>query len=877
MRTYNTYIFGKVFDRATPWTAVEIDKIGKQARARIDVMRNIPREHVFKVLAETGKLFADRKNLFRKTALRHLRKSICFSPVVIEKSLDTLSGLLDRHELSRRMDLELFLPYAMETPVERRNYDGLVRAVPKGVVLHVGAGNVFLGIIDSLILGLLTRNVNLVKTSTAGSHFAVLFAQALKKCDPKGLIADSISVMTWPGGQTELENAILGYCDAVFVWGGTEAVQAYRKLAPAGTHVTGFGPKISLGIATEDAVKNDGMASIAEKIARDVSLWDQSACASPHTLYFICPDRKKWDAVLGSFAIEAEKSFRKMQKELPQGKMSPDEKVEITKARQLAKVDEALGCAFQKSSFPRTHWTVICEKTGSFRISPLNRVLYAKCAVSLEKVRKNLLPYRGYAQSVGVAGTLEDRKKIATLFAPLGIARVTCLGEMLSSVTGSPHDGTFPMRELVSWIGIEGRPSAIDRISELAEFAAAKSPFYRRHLAKAGKIGSMRDFENLPLLDKGHILANTPPDNHDMMTAPLKSGIYFASGGSTGNPKYIFYDTHEYEKTCRMLGYAMEAGGLGENDLAANLFVAGNLWSSWLSVEKALAYTKAVSVPVGSSLPMETVLEYLEEFRVTAAIGLPSYLLKLAQAAQEAGKNRNISLRRIFYGGEYVGPAMTAYFGKVFPGVMVRSAAYATVDAGVVGFQCECCKGPAHHLFDAEQHMEILDLGTLKPVSRGKTGELVVTCLGKRHMPIIRFRMGDLGRWVDKPCGCGRKEPVFEILGRCDDRIHAGGAHIFINDLHNAITRVSGLSFNFQITVSAKGPMDFLKLRVETGTKDAVKNAGLLKKCLLESIRKNCKDLACTLDHGWMDEPEIEILPPGAIERVARTGKIKRV
>ena len=28
--------------------------------------------------------------------------------------------------------------------------------------------------------------------------------------------------------------------------------------------------------------------------------------------------------------------------------------------------------------------------------------------------------------------------------------------------------------------------------------------------------------------------------------------------------------------------------------------------------------------------------------------------------------------------------------------------------------------------------------------------------------------------------GCGRKEPLFEMLGRCDDRIHVGGAHLFI-------------------------------------------------------------------------------------------------
>lgn len=877
MKIHNTCLFGETFTRIPAWTEKEINELGKKARLRIDSMREIPIESILETLAKTGELFRDKKSRYRKLALLHLKKHIPFSPAVVEKSLDILPELLGSAELSKRMQLELFLPYALESPVERRGYEGFVRAVPKGVVLHVGAGNVFLGIIDSLVLGILTKNVNIVKLPSAGSSFAVLFAQALRECDPKGVISGSIAVLSWPGGETKLEGAVLKHCDAVFIWGGEEAVLSYQKLAPANVHVTGFGPKMSLGIATKEAVENEGMASIAGKIARDVSLWDQSACASPHTLYFVCPEADKSEALLRDFAAKAEKAFREMQKEFPQGRLSEDEKVEITKARELAKVDAALGQAFRKSSFPRTHWTVICEKSGAFRISPLNRVLYVKCAASLEQIRENLLPYKGYIQTVGVSGSLEERKRISKLFSPLGIARVTRLGEMLSYVTGSPHDGTFPMRELVNWVGIEGRPSVTDRVCELVEFAKAGSPFYKKHFAGQSRTVSLSGFEKLPLLDKGHILAHTPPDNTELMTAPLNRGIYFASGGSTGSPKYIFYDSHEYEKTGRMLGAAMEAGGLGIADRAANLFVAGNLWSSWLTVERALSYTKAVSVPVGSALPLEAVLKYLEEFRVTAVIGLPSFLLKVAEAVQSAGPGRKIPLRRIFYGGESVGPEMTAFFGKVFPGVMVRSAGYATVDAGVIGFQCEHCRGAVHHLFDSEQYLEILDPETLKPVKRGETGELVVTCLGKRLMPVIRFRLGDLGRWTDSACACGRKEPRFEILGRCDDRIHVGGAHVFVNDLQNAISEVPGLSFNFQVEISKKGPEDFLTFRIETGSAKAAVSSAELEKRLRKSIRKNCEDLSYTLDHKWIPEPAIAILPPNSIERVARTGKIKRV
>ena len=154
------------------------------------------------------------------------------------------------------------------------------------------------------------------------------------------------------------------------------------------------------------------------------------------------------------------------------------------------------------------------------------------------------------------------------------------------------------------------------------------------------------------------MLDNTPPDSSDLLTSRVQRGIYFASGGSTGQPKYIFYDQKEYDHTCRMLAFTLEAAGLSERDTIANLFIAGNLWSSWLSVEKAISYTKAISVPVGSNLPLENIVGYLEDFKVTAVIGLPSFLVKLAEYVKANRAKHKVYVNKIFYGGEYVGEEM---------------------------------------------------------------------------------------------------------------------------------------------------------------------------------------------------------------------------
>jgi phenylacetate-coenzyme A ligase PaaK-like adenylate-forming protein len=794
---------------------------------------------------------------------------------VIDKTLDVIPELLSRQGMHKRMNMELFIPYALETSVERRGYDGLLRAMPKGVVLHVGAGNVFLGILDSLVMGFLTKNVNIVKMSSSGSNFINLFMDALSEVDDKKVLVSSAAVLSWKGGSRELEEAALKHVNAVFVWGGYEAVRSYRQLAPIDVRVEGFGPKTSVGVVFESCVDNEGMAEVARRAALDASLWDQAACSSLHTLYFIAP-KKKHKALAAGFLKEAKKYFAELAAQLPPGKLSPDEMVEISRARELARVDAALGTAAYESSAPKTDWTVIYETDPVYRVSPLNRVLYVKTVESIEEVRDRLLPLRGYIQTVGVGGSIE-RKKVMETLGPAGIARVVKLGKMLEESNGSPHDGIFPMMSLVNWLPIEEKPSQLDRLSELVEHARTKSPFYGRHFKGVPRIVTLEDFRKVPFLAKNHVLENTPPDSADLLTSKVQRGIFFASGGSTGQPKYVFYDQHEYDHTCRMLGFTYETAGLGEKDIIANLFMAGNLWSSWLSAEKAIAYTKALSVPVGSNLPLESIVGYLEDFQVTTLIGLPSFLVKLAEYSKSHRGKFRLNVNKILYGGEYVGDEMVKFFKGVFPGVDVRSAGYATADAGVVGFQCPVCVRGQHHLFAHSQFIEFVNQDTLEPVKKGEVGELVVTCLSKKHMPIIRYRVGDLGRWLIKPCACGRKEPLFEILGRCDDRIHVGGAHLFVNDIQNALGKVPDLSFNFQVVIGKKGHRDTLVIRVEVKDVAVLARAGELGDLLWKEIVKHCGDLHESVRLKWLEKPAVEVLKPNTIERIQRTGKIRKV
>jgi len=95
------------------------------------------------------------------------------------------------------------------------------------------------------------------------------------------------------------------------------------------------------------------------------------------------------------------------------------------------------------------------------------------------------------------------------------------------------------------------------------------------------------------------------------------------------------------------------------------------------------------------------------------------------------------------------------------------------------------------HISSDVCHVEVMARG--QPAAEGEVGELVVTPLYNYGMPLIRYRVGDVGAWDSQPCPCGRGLPVLrELVGRTNSiitlpsgRYFYGG--IFLTILENIL------------------------------------------------------------------------------------------
>src|SRR5690606_38062061 len=141
-----------------------------------------------------------------------------------------------------------------------------------------------------------------------------------------------------------------------------------------------------------------------------------------------------------------------------------------------------------------------------------------------------------------------------------------------------------------------------------------------------------------------------------------------------------------------------------------------------------------IQLPVGGLCPVENVIFYLNKFKPDAVLGIPSLLVTYAEKAEAMGVR--LSIPKAFYAGEVLSETRRSYLQKSWNTQYFGSAGYASVDAGMIGYQCTHCGPGEHHLFSEVVEMKIVE------------EEAVISSLYRNTMPIKNYRTGDKVEWI---------------------------------------------------------------------------------------------------------------------------------
>ena len=139
---------------------------------------------------------------------------------------------------------------------------------------------------------------------------------------------------------------------------------------------------------------------------------------------------------------------------------------------------------------------------------------------------------------------------------------------------------------------------------------------------------------------------------------------------------------------------------------------------------------------------------------------------------------------------------------------------YGMTEMGLGG-GVECQERRGYHLREADMLFEIVNPATGQPVAEGENGEVVFTTLTRKGMPLIRYRTGDIGRFIPGPCPCGTCLKTLErIRYRADGFVAIGeGRHLTVAGLDEALLSI-GRVLDYDAVLCHSPSRAALRLRV---------------------------------------------------------------
>jgi phenylacetate-CoA ligase len=353
----------------------------------------------------------------------------------------------------------------------------------------------------------------------------------------------------------------------------------------------------------------------------------------------------------------------------------------------------------------------------------------------------------------------------------------------------------------------------------------ADNRFYRTKYAAAGldtgRLPDLHQLDRLPVTTKSELVEDQvahPPFGTNL-TFPIEaySRLHLTSG-TTGRPLRWLDTPESWQWWLDCWKEVYRAAGVTAGDRVFVAFSFGPFIGFWTAFE-AGQQLGALLLP-GGGLSTSQRLDLLLDHGATVLVSTPTYALRLAETAREAGRDLAGSAIRVTIHAGEPGASIPSVRARLEQAWGARCFDHAgATEMGAWGFGCEV--EDHMHINESQFVAEVIDPDTLRPPAVDPTGvqrgELVLTNLGRVGSPLIRYRTGDLVELAGDCCACGRQDRYLRggILGRIDDMIVVRGINVFPSAIEN-IVREFGEIAEFEVQVEHRREMAELVIRIET-------------------------------------------------------------
>ncbi|MGH7932719.1 MAG: acyl-CoA reductase [Candidatus Binataceae bacterium] len=418
--------------------------IDAAARRLLDAARAwLAPTEIAAVIGAVCERWHDRGFAPRRETVARIASAWSYSEALLDESLDALLAPFSRDTV------EAFVRDSAYRRGGQHRHE-LVGFIMPGNVPGAGLHEVVIALVSGASL--------LIKTASAEPIFFERFARTLREADAR--VGARIAVFNWNRDRTDLTAALRRNCAWIAAFGDNETIAnaganampqpETRSTAVARAYqnynMIGFGSRMSAVMITREGFAAARGVELADAVARDVSLFEQRGCLSPHHVFV---EEAGVPRVSREFAAQLATALEVFALRCqPPRCIGLEDAAAVRRIREIARWRHLGGHKVELWEGIGLGWTVVYDESAPFRASPGYRTVSVSPYVHKEDLERRLEAAAGGLEALGAADPVGR-------FTPL-IARLKADGLSYVCIPGMMQSPPLEWRH--------GRGAFVDRL-----------------------------------------------------------------------------------------------------------------------------------------------------------------------------------------------------------------------------------------------------------------------------------------------------------------------------------------------------------------------------------------------------------------------------
>jgi phenylacetate-CoA ligase len=306
-------------------------------------------------------------------------------------------------------------------------------------------------------------------------------------------------------------------------------------------------------------------------------------------------------------------------------------------------------------------------------------------------------------------------------------------------------------RQMAKIIALENMdPTELRKLEEkeamkMIRFAAQNSAYYQKLYSNINLKGAFSDvYPKLPVITKSDIRAN----ENDIVTDPVHLLKKAYTSGTSGSPLNMYRSAGAILKENAYVWQYRLSKGINLGDPFVSM--RGVLDNKTMHYYNKAENTLYLSSYLLSKTNIKKYAKLLNNFKPKAIFAFPSSLFTLSNLIEEAGLHVEVPL--LFTSSETLYPFQREKIEKTLKARIYDR--YSTAERTILLHECDYGNYHAAPKYGISEFPE-----------RG----VITTSFINKAFPLIRYRIDDSFRFMDKPCECGKGVGIASVEGRVDD------------------------------------------------------------------------------------------------------------